>query len=567
MAPTSDSSLRRRARRQPARPWWRSYPGEWLRSDGVAGLTAAAVVVPKAMAYASIAGLPVQIGLYTCLAPMLVYAFSGSSRALSVSSTTTLAILLSAELARVAGGGSPQDLIAACATVAGLVGGFLLLAWGLRLGFLADFLSESVLVGFKAGIGLVIVLDQLPKLFGLSIGERGFFPHLLGVLRQLPQSSIPTVLLSAGLLLLLVLLPRAAPRVPAALAAVVAAVALSGLLALGERGIATVGAVPSGLPMLQLPRTEWFGSLWPGAMGIALMSFTESIAAARAFQGEGEPRPQPDRELLALGLANLAGGLTSCLPAGGGTSQTAVNRQAGARTPLASLVTAAVALAVMLFLAPWLSLLPQAALAAVVLVYSLDLIRPAEFLEIRQVRHNEFRWAVFALAGVVLLGTLKGILVAVVISLLALAQQEMHPPVYAVARKPGSDVFRPVSGEHPGDQIWPGLLMVRVEGRLFFANAQAVSQEIRGLIEEAQPRVLALDASALIDLEYSALKMLTQAERRLRAQGIELWLVGLNPSVLELVRRAGLGRSLGSDRLLANLQVAAERFVASSSPV
>ncbi|MEX1323594.1 MAG: SulP family inorganic anion transporter [Synechococcaceae cyanobacterium] len=541
------------------RLWWTTYRPEWWRGDLVAGLTAAALVLPKAMAFATIAGLPVQVGLYTCLLPMVVYAFSGSSRVLSVSSTTTLAILLSAELAS-SGAADAGARLATSVTVAVLVGAFLLLASWMRLGFLADFLSESVLIGFKAGIGLVIVVDQLPKLFGLSIAAKGFFPHLLATLRQLPDASPATVILSLLLLLLMVALPRIAPRMPVALVALLAAMAVSALLGLEGLGVATVGTVPAGLPSLQLPRSEWMPALWPGAMGIALMSFTESIAAARAFQGRDDPRPQPDRELFALGLANIAGGLTGCLPAGGGTSQTAVNRQAGARSPLASLVTAALALAVMLVLAPALSVLPQAALAVVVLVVSLDLIRPREFLVIRHVRVNEFRWALIALVGVVLLGTLKGILVAVVVSLLALAQQEMHPPVYAVARKRGTDVFRPVSSEHPDDQTWPGLLLLRLEGRLFFANVQQVRQRMRALVDQHRPRVLVIDGSALIDLEYSALKMLSEAEHTLAGEGIQLWLAGLNPSVLAVVRRSDLARTLGPGRLVANLEVAVEHY-------
>jgi high affinity sulfate transporter 1 len=518
------------------------------------------------MAFATIAGLPVQVGLYTCLVPMVVYAFCGTSWVLSVSSTTTLAILLSSELAS-AGAADAGERLAASVAVGVLVGGFLLLASWMRLGFLADFLSESVLLGFKAGIGLVIVADQLPKLFGLSIAAEGFFPHLLATLRQLPAASPPTLTLSLLLLGLLVALPRVAPRVPAALAALLAAMAASALLGLEARGVATVGLVPAGLPSLQLPGAAWFPRLWPGALGIALMSFTESIAAARAFQGADEPRPQPDRELFALGLANVAGGLTGCLPAGGGTSQTAVNRQAGARSPLASLVTAALALAVMLVLAPALSLLPQAALAAVVLVVSLDLIRPREFLAIRHVRVYEFRWALIALIGVVLLGTLQGILVAVVVSLLSLAQQEMHPPVYAVARKRGTDVFRPVSSEHPSDQSWPGLLLLRLEGRLFFANVQQVRQRMRALVDQHRPRVLVIDGSSLIDLEYSALKMIAEAERTLAGEGIQLWLAGLNPSVLAVVRRSQLGGILGRERMLANLQTAVERYEADRASV
>jgi high affinity sulfate transporter 1 len=559
-APSTTAALDHRPASCPAGPpWWSEYRREWLRADAIAGLTAAAVVIPKGMALAAIAGLQVQIGLATCLVPMLVYALCGSSRVLSVSSTTTLAILLSAELVPLDAARDAAALLQAAATVALLVGALLLLAGWLRLGFVASFLSESVLVGFKTGIGLVILVDQLPKLFGLAIEKQGFFRDLGSLLHRLPHTSGFTLLVSVVLLLVMLLTPRVAPRIPAALLVVLVAVAGSALLSLADHGVDTVGPVPSGLPALQLPGTGLLVRLWPGALGIALMSFTESIASARAFQGSADPRPQPDRELLALGLANLAGGLTGCLPAGGGTSQTAVNCRAGARTPLASLVTAAVALAVMLLLAPVLSLLPQAALAVVVVVYAFDLIRPAEFLTIRRVRHPEFRWAVIALAGVVLLGTLKGILVAVVVSLLSLAQQEMHPPVYVLARQAETGAYRPADA-HPEDQTWPGLLVVRVEGRLFFANAQGVAERIRSLIETHQPGVLALDGRAIIDLEYSALKMLTEAHERLEREGIRLWLAGLNPGVKAMVRRSELGRRLGDEGMPPSLTVAVERF-------
>ena len=243
------------------------------------------------------------------------------------------------------------------------------------------------------------------------------------------------------------------------------------------------------------------------------MSFTETIAAARAFGAPGEPRPEPNQELLAVGLANVAGGLFGAMPAGGGTTQTAVNRKAGARTQVAELVTAAAAVATLLLLAPVIALMPQAALAAVVVAYSLDLIKPAEFGEIRRVRRTEFRWALIAFAGVVLLGTLKGILVAVIVSLLALAQQAYNPPVYALGRKRGTEVFRAHSKEHPDDETWPGLLILRIEGRLFFANAQRVGDKMRPLVEQAKPSVVLLDCSAVFDIEYTALKMLIEGGR------------------------------------------------------
>jgi high affinity sulfate transporter 1 len=537
-----------------------SYPREWLRPDVIAGLTAAAVVVPKAMAYATIAGLPVQVGLYTAFVPMVIYALLGSSRPLSVSTTTTIAILTATALGAAAPGGDSGQLVVASATLAVMVGLVLVLANLLRLGFVANFISEPVLVGFKSAIGIVIVVDQVPKLLGIHIDKAGFFRDLGSIVTHVPQSSTATVLVSAGIIGLIMLLHRFAPRAPAPLVAVGAAIAASALLGLEQAGVAVVGEVQRGLPQFVLPSLDLVQRMWPAAVGIALMSFTESIAAGRAFAAASEPRPAPNRELLALGLANVGGGLFGAMPAGGGTSQTAVNRLAGAKSQMAELVTAAMALATILLLAPLIGLMPKAALAAVVIVYSLGLIQPVEFAEIRSVRRAEFRWALFAFAGVVLLGTLQGIVVAVVLSLLSLAHQAYNPPTYVLGRKRGTSVFRPLSDSHPDDETWPGLLMVRIEGRLFFANAQQVGEVIWPLVEKAKPEVVLLDFRAVTDLEYTALKMLCEAEEKLRGQGRELWLAGLNPSVYEMVRASKLGPSLGRERMYLDMQVAVDSF-------
>jgi SulP family sulfate permease len=290
------------------------------------------------------------------------------------------------------------------------------------------------------------------------------------------------------------------------------------------------------------------------------MSFTESIASGRAFADPSEPRPLPNRELLALGLANVGGGLFGAMPAGGGTSQTAVNRLAGAKSQVAGLVTAAGALATLLLLAPFIALMPKAALAAVVVVYSFYLIQPSDFVAIRRVRTAEFRWALVALAGVMVLGTLQGIVVAVVVSLLSLAWQAYNPPVYALGRKRGTTVFRPVSPEHPDDEQWPGLLMIRIEGRVFFANAQRIGDLIWPMIEAARPSVVLLDFRAVTDVEYTALKMLCEEEEKLRGAGQQLWIAGLNPGVFAVVERSRLGAALGHGRIFLNMQAAVEKF-------
>ena len=438
--------------------WLLNYQKDWLRPDVIAGLTAAAVVIPKAMAYATIAGLPVEVGLYTAFVPMVIYAILGSSRPLSVSTTTTLAILTAAELEEVAGG-SPATLLRAAMMLTLLVGGFLVLASLLRMGFIANFISEPVLVGFKAGIGLVIVVDQLPKILGIHFARGTFLQNLLATVREIPQTSFATLAVGLAMLALLVSTDKFFPKAPAPLIAVAVGIAGSGLLGLQAHGVELVGRVPSGLPPVAIPDFKLAARLWPGALGIALMSFTETIAAGRAFAKSGEPSPQANRELLATGIANLGGAFLGSMPAGGGTTQTAVNRLAGARSQVSELVTAAMSLVTMLFLSPLIGLMPHATLAAVVVVYSIGLVKPAEFRDILRVRRTEFIWALAAFAGVVLLGTLKGIIVAIVVSMVMLAHQAADPPVYVLGRKPGTNVFRPRSDEHPEDETFPGLLL------------------------------------------------------------------------------------------------------------
>ncbi len=536
------------------------YPRDWLRPDLIAGLTTAAVVIPKAMAYATIAGLPVEVGLYTAFVPMVIYALLGSSRPLSVSTTTTIAILTAAALGEIAPGGQAAELMIAAATLAVMVGTVLVLAALLRLGFVANFISEPVLTGFKAGIGLVIVVDQIPKVLGVHFDKGPFFHNLASIVQHLPQTSLPTLAVALATLASIVAVERFAPRLPAPLLAVGAAIAASALLGLAQLGVQTVGHIPRGLPGFTAPDLSLVAQLWPAALGIALMSFTETIAAGRAFGQAGEPRPAPNQELVALGASNIVGGLFGAMPAGGGTTQTAVNRRAGARSQLAELVTAAAAVATLLFLAPVIGWMPQAALAAVVVAYSVGLISPVEFSDIRRVRRVEFRWALVAFAGVVLLGTLKGILVAVVLSLLALAHQTNNPPVYALGRKRGTDAFRPLSRKRSDDETFPGLLLLRTEGRVYFANAQRIADKMSPLMNEAAPKVVVLDCSAVSDIEYTALKMLSEGEERLRKAGMELWLAALNPEVLRIVQRAPLGRVLGRERMFFNLRQAVDAY-------
>jgi high affinity sulfate transporter 1 len=546
----------------PVTDWLFNYNKDWLRPDLVAGLTTAAVVIPKAMAYATIAGLPVQVGLYTAFVPMIIYAVLGTSRPLSVSTTTTIAILTASNLGEVVPGANAADLMRASATLTLLVGAILVLASVLRLGFVANFISEPVLVGFKAGIGLVIVLDQVPKILGIHFAKGGFLHNVFAIIKGAPKASLPTVAMGIAMIVVLVGLERFLPKLPAPLVAVALGILGTRLLGLQSDGVEVVGRIPQGLPSLTIPDFPLVARLWPGAMGIALMSFTETIAAGRAFAKSDEPSLKANQELLATGLANAGGALFGSMPAGGGTSQTAVNRLAGAHTQLAELVTAGATLATMLLLAPLIALMPQATLAAVVIVYSIGLIKPAEFGAILKIRLNEFTWAIAAFAGVVALGTLKGIVVAIMLSFVGLAYQVADPPVYVMGRKPGTNVFRPRTKEHPEDETFPGLLILRPEGRIFFANAEHIAEKMRRLADEAHPRVVAIDLSAVPDLEYTALKALAEGEKRQRNRGVRMWFVGLNPGVLQVVQKSSLGEVLGREELHFNLEAAVAKFQA-----
>ena len=349
--------------------WFFGYRREWLRLDIIAGLVSAAVIIPKAMAYATVAGLPVQAGLCTALVPMVIYAVVGTSRPLSVSTTTTIAILVGTEIGLLAPDADPAVMMRISVTLAFMVGAALVVASFLRLGFVANFISEPVLIGFKSGIAFVIVLDQLPKILGVHFHKGGFGQNLVSLVHSMPDASWPTVAVGVLTVLLLVGFEHFFPKAPAPLIAVAVGILAVALGGLGAHGVETIGQIPRGLPSFIAPDLSLAGQLWPGALGIALMSFTETVAAGRAFAANDDPPLRPNRELLATGLANAGGALLGAMPAGGGTTQTAVNRMAGAQTQLAELVTAGATLVTMLFLAPLIGLMPQATLAAVVIVY------------------------------------------------------------------------------------------------------------------------------------------------------------------------------------------------------
>ena len=498
--------------------WVRSYRRDWLGSDLIAGAVAACVVVPQAIAYASLAGLPVQVGLYAALVPMLVYAFLGGSRPLSVSVTSTIAIITATAVA------GSDDPAATAALLAILAGGLLLIAGVVRLGFLADLISLPILSGYKAGIGLVIVSSQLGKVLGVPVDGDGFFGNVADLLRGLDDVNSAALALGAATIAVLLVLPRIVPWVPAPLVAVAAGILV---VAAFDPDLDVIGTVPSGLPGPDLPSFEGWRDLVPAAAGIALMASVESLAAARALLRHDDPPVDADRELRALGAANVAGGLFQAFPGGGGLSQSAVQDGAGARTQLASVVCAGIVALVLTVLTGLLENLAQATLGALVVVAAAGLVKPADLRMIARVRTRDFLLALVAFGGVLVLGVLDGILVAVFVSIAVLLYQANRPPVDVVHEE-------------------AGVLVLRPRGRLHFANVRRTNERIVAAIEanDPPPKVVILDVVAVPDLEITAVAALHDLAENLRERGTQLWVASLTPAEQRMMERYGGGDGL-----------------------
>jgi sulfate permease, SulP family len=544
--------------------WLLNYRRDWLRGDLVGGATAAAVVIPKVMAYGLIAGLTVEAGLYTALAAMLVYPLLGSSRLLIVSTSSSLAMLTATAAAQASQtyGVEPTAVAASLALLAGAV---MIGASVLRLGFLANFISLPVLIGFQAGVGVVIIVGQLKPLLGVQIESKTTLGTLLEIPWLLPQAHGLTMLVGAIAMVMLFVLQRLFPRLPIPLLLMALSIALSFLVGLDAMGVRTVGAFPAGLPSLHVPDVSLLTALWPAALGIALMSFTESITGARASWQQNEPPIKANQELLALGAMNSAAAVVGGMPADGAVSHTAIARQAGARSQLAQWASAATVVVTLLLLSRAIAALPEAVLGAVVLMIAVGMLKPAQFTAIARVRRTELVWALITVAGVIVIGTLEGILLAVVISVLTLIYQANRPPVYAVAYNREQRVFRRV-GENEADETFPGLLILRTEGRLTFANADNAGDKMRALVDQTKPRVIVLECSGISDIEYTALVMLAAAEQRLRERGVTLWLAGVNPDLRPVLARSPLAVAADPSRLLANLHKVLEAWELMPAP-
>lgn len=519
-----------------SRPPWlfstlQGYQRKWVVKDVVAGLSAGAVVIPQGMAYATIANLPVQVGLYTCILPMLVYAFLGGSRAMSVSTTSTIATLTATTLVSAGVAAGSDDAIGSLMTLTLLVGVILLLARLCRLGSLVENISGATVLGLKIGVGATVAVGQLPKLLGESFdfSGHGFLRSLVSVAESFDSVNWPTVALSAGSIAVLLLLKRLAPKVPGTLIVVVGGILLVWLAGIDSLGVDLIATVPSGLPVAGMPDFTQTLVLVPGALAIAVMAFLESAAVARSLRMATEPQIDSDQELFATGAANSVGAFFGTMPAAGGFSQSAVNQSAGARSQVATVVTVVLAILVALFLGPVLSLLPEATLAAMVFVAVAGLINIPELVRWARISRVDF-WIALSVALIGLTaGLLPAVAVGVVVTLI-LVLRELNVPKLRFIGPAG------------------GLLGVDLERGLYTANAQANSREILATVDrEAAPiDILIVGLKRQEVMTITVLDALEDLDRELAQRHISLHLAELPASAAAVAKRTSWFEALQS---------------------
>jgi high affinity sulfate transporter 1 len=536
----------------PILSWLPQYRRRWLRADVIAGLTIMALLVPEGMAYAELAGVEPQAAFYAAPIGLVLYAIFATSRQLVVAVSSAIAVTSASIVAEV----GPADaeafaaLTAALAVMAGIVA---IAAGALRLGRIARFFSPSVLTGFVSGLALLIIVKQLPKVFGLESGEGNSWHRLYAVVRDLPDSHMATLVVGLSTIGLMLLLERWFHRIPAALVALVYGIVIVSVFDLTGRGVHVVGEIPAGLALPEIPDVGWgeVASLLPGAFAIGLVMFAEAVGPARAFGAKHGYRIRDDQELIAMGAANLGAGLFQGFSIGASLSKSAAAEAAGGRSQVAGLVAAASTALVALFLTPLFENLPEAALGAIVIVAVSGMVKVGELRRLVRLRRVEFWIAVVALVGVLTFEeVLFGLLVAVLASLVALILRISRPELSVLGRLPGTMEFRSV--ERVPDARQPaGLMILRPDEGVFFANAESLRELARDLVdEEDRPiRAVLLDLELTGELDISGAEMLGDLSTELAGSGVELMLAGVRRPVSELLSAAGALEVIGAERV------------------
>lgn len=533
------------------------YQPAWLASDAVAGVTLAAYAIPVSLAYASLAGLPPHYGIYCYLVGGFAYALLGTSRQLAVGPTAAISMVVGTTVAPMAAG-DPTRWAGIASLTALVAAGIGVVAWLLRLSGLVSFISDTVLTGFKAGAALTIAMTQLPKLFGVPGGGDNFFERAWILCGQINEANLVVLGLGIAALTALFAGDRLIPGRPIALFVVIASILLVTFSALTSRGVEVVGTLPRGLPQMSWPNVTLrdVDGVLPLAAACFLLSYVESVSAARTLASRHGYEINPRQELLALGGANFAVGLSHGFPIAGGLSQSAVNDKSGAKSQLSLVFASATIAACLMFLTDLLHDLPNVVLAAIVLVAVKGLIDVAALRRLWRVSRFEFSIAIVALVGVLLLGILKGVLLAVVVSLLLLLAVASHPHVAFLGRIPGTRRYSDLE-RHPDNEVVPGVLMFRVESSLFYFNVEHVRKTVwEKIAANGSLRLVVCDLSTSPHIDVAGAAMLAALHKDLEERRIGFRVVDAHASVRDMLRAEGLELELGHlDRRLSLDQV------------
>jgi len=538
----------------------RHYQRSWLRADLAAGLILAAILVPQGMAYAELAGLPAVNGLYTTVACLVGYAIMGPSRILVLGPDSAVSpLILAATLPLVGAAGDPATAIKLAGMLALLVGAIEIGLGVAKLGFVADLLSKEVQVGYMNGLGITIIVSQLPKLCGFSTDAEGFVNQVKTFVSSLDKTNRITLALGATTLVLLLVLPRVSKKLPAILVAIVGATLASAAFDLSSQGVSTVGALPRGLPSPALPWTKVsdLGPLLIAAVGITIVSLTDTIATSTSFAARRGEEVSPDQEMIGVGTANIAAGLFRGFPVSSSASRTAVAEQSKAKSQVTGLVGAGVVVLLLLFLNSLLADLPQTVLAAVVIAAGLSLIDVPALRRYWAVRRSALVLSVVASASVILLGVIPGIVVAISLSILMFFRRNWWPHGEVLGRAPSGrwHSVRDLEDQEAAQQV-PGVVVFRWEAPLFFANVGIFRRQVRSLAADADVRWIVLQCEAVTDIDVTAAEMLEQLSAQLEQRGVHLVLVELRTRLRGLVRRYGLFRMLDREYLYSSIDAA-----------
>jgi sulfate permease, SulP family len=548
----------------PVVAWLPRYERGWLPGDLAAGIAVTALVVPKNLGYADIAGVPLQNGLYAAAAGAIIYALFCTSRHISTGPSSSLAAVAGgAVVVTNLGGAQAAQLVAAIALATGLL--FLALAL-LRMGWIASFLSKAVVTGFLAGAALDVVVGELPKLTGTSAEGDNAWREFGSWLGSLDEPHWTTVLVGAISLGVILGLRRLAPAIPGALVLVAGGLLASALFDLDAHGVALVGDVPRGLPQPELPDAGLVGdniaTIAVAAVALLLIGFSQTAGDARAFAARHGYRIDVNQESTAQGMANIGAGVFQGMPVSTSLSASSLNESAGARTPVASLVTGGLVLGTLLVLAPLFSELPKAVLGVVIIdAVVFGMIDMGELRRLYRVTRFDFWVAAAAIVGVLSVGVLAGVVIGVALSLIWLVYVSTRPPMPLLGREAGTDVFRDLDG-NPDDETFPGIVILRLDGALFFATAEALEDRIRELAEGARAdRALVLDLQGVNFVDSQGSAKLTEIHDLLRAEGVELRLAGVKPQVRAVLVADGVVERIGAGHVHGNVRAAVEAQV------